>query len=126
MTICRWVVEVINAVFKQTFKSFRQEFFNRASTHMMQDFAAFINRFHPRILDRPDAAQILSVINQIMYIHNTLADYINLYHLNRRRAQFVNITVGSDNLNDFPRLTMDDLILIACGIYQIKQAIMQM
>ncbi|XP_063898807.1 uncharacterized protein LOC135119097 [Helicoverpa armigera] len=125
VTICRWVVEVINGVFKQTFKLFRQEFFNRASTHMMQDFAvgaALINRFHPRILDRPDAAQILSIINERMYIHNTLADYINLYHLNRRRAQFVNITVGSDNLNDFPRLTMDDLILIACGTYQIKQA----
>ncbi|XP_041983275.1 uncharacterized protein LOC121736257 [Aricia agestis] len=125
VTICRWVVEVINGVFKQAFKLFRQEFFNRASSHMMQDFAigaALINRFHPRILDRPDASQILSVINEKMLIHNTLADHVNELNLNRWRARFVNINVGSDNLTNFPRLTMDDLILIACGTYQIKQA----
>lgn len=125
VTICRWVVEVINGVFKQSFKLFRQESFNRASSHMMQDFtigAALINRFHARILDRPDAGQILSVINEKIINHYTLADHVNDLSLNRWRARFVNINVGSDNLTDVPRLTLDDLILIACGTYQIKQA----
>lgn len=125
VTISRWVVEYVNGVFKQSFKLFRQEFFSQASRHLMTDFsiaAALINKFHTRISDRDDAEQILSVINERMYQHNTLADYVIQYNLNRRRSHFVNITVGSENLNDFPRLTMSELLLISCGPYQIRQS----
>ncbi|XP_047029464.1 uncharacterized protein LOC124637154 [Helicoverpa zea] len=125
VTMCRWVVETVNGIFKEQFKIFRHEFFNRASSHLMVDFsiaAALINRFHCRYTDRTDAAQILEIINQKMYQNNVLADFINNNNYNRRRAHFTNINVDSQNISNFPQLTQEDLILIACGTYQIKQA----
>lgn len=72
VTICRWVVEVVNGRFKRDFKLFRQDYFNTASKHLMKDFeiaAALINRFHPLISDRSDAREILNIINEKMYIN---------------------------------------------------------
>ncbi|KAF9809419.1 hypothetical protein SFRURICE_003516 [Spodoptera frugiperda] len=63
VTLCRWVVEVLNGRFKRDYKLLRQDFFNRVSLHLMDDFriaAALINRFHPLIQDRPDAQEITS------------------------------------------------------------------
>lgn len=125
ITICRWVVEVVNGIFKQQYKIFRQEFFNKASQHLMIDFsiaAALINRFHSRIVDRPDALDILQIVNANMYVENRLGDYVIHNHLNRRRAHFQNINVDDNNLVDFPHLTYSEMILIACGTYQLKQA----
>lgn len=42
--------------------------------------------------------------------------------ISRRRSQFRTINVDSNNVADFPQLTFDDLVLIACWTYQIKQA----
>lgn len=39
-----------------------------------------------------------------------------------RRAHFTNIHVDSQNISNFPELTYEQLILIACGTYQLKQA----
>ncbi|KAJ8708930.1 hypothetical protein PYW07_013534 [Mythimna separata] len=125
VTVCRWVVEAVNGIFKQSYKLLRHEFFNRASKHAMTDFriaAALINRFHQRIRDREDAGQILEIINhQNMHINNTLADFVNQNNLNRRRTDFLSIDVNIHNVS-FPRLEYSDLILIACGTYQLKQA----
>lgn len=124
VTICRWVVEAVNGIFKQSFKLLRHEFCNLASKHAMTDFsiaAALINKFHQRIRDRDDAPQILGIINQKLYTDNLLADFVVTNHLNRRRTQFLNISVNIDNV-PFPRLELSDLILIACGTYQLKQA----
>ncbi|KAF9793773.1 hypothetical protein SFRURICE_008889 [Spodoptera frugiperda] len=73
----------------------------------MTDFriaAALINRFHQRIRDREDAGQILEIINE-----------------NIRRTDFLSLNVNIDNVS-FPRLEYNELILIACGTYQLKQA----
>lgn len=125
VTICRWVIEAVNGIFKEQFKLFRQEFFNRASAHLMIDFsiaAALINKFYTRYTDRTDASQIVEVIHQKMFLNNTLADFVNNNNYNRRRAHFISINVDSNNVTDFPRLSYEDLILIACGTYQLKQA----
>ncbi|KAJ8737558.1 hypothetical protein PYW08_000153 [Mythimna loreyi] len=125
VTICRWVVEVINGIFKQRFKIFRHEFNNRASPHVMIDFsiaAALINRFRPPLTDRFDAAQILEIIHQKMFQTNTLSEFIIQNNYNRRRAQFLNINVDNSNVSEFPQLEFHDLILIACGTYQLRQA----
>lgn len=63
VTLCRWVVEVVNGRFKRDFKLFRQEYFNLAATHLMDDLricASLINAFHPVIENRPDAEIILN------------------------------------------------------------------
>ncbi|XP_052742778.1 uncharacterized protein LOC112055836 [Bicyclus anynana] len=125
VTICRWVVEVVNGRFKRDFKLFRQNYFNVASKNFIKDFkvaAALLNSFHPPIVDRVDAGEILDQINLNMNIENALAEVIINENYNRRRSNFETITVHNDNLNDFPQLTHSELILISLGIYQIKQA----
>lgn len=57
-----------------------------------------------------------------MFLNNTLADIINNNNYNRRRAHFININVDSNNVTNFPQLSFEDLILISCGTYQLKQA----
>ncbi|CAH2088964.1 unnamed protein product [Euphydryas editha] len=76
VTMCRWVVEEVNGIFKTAFKIFRQNYFNRASTHVMIDFsvaAALINKFHKRLRDRDDAAEILDRVNLYMETENDLS-----------------------------------------------------
>ncbi|KAL0879449.1 hypothetical protein ABMA27_003200 [Loxostege sticticalis] len=109
VTICRWVVEAVNGRFKRDFKLLRQDYFNTASKNLMVHFevaAALINAFHPPILNRSDAQEILQLINRYMHVDNRLSTYVISNNLNRRRAQFQPI----------------DLILVSLGTYQIKQA----
>ncbi|KAI5651719.1 DDE superfamily endonuclease domain-containing protein [Phthorimaea operculella] len=125
VTLCRWVVEVVNGRFKRDFKLFRQNYFNRASSHLMLDFriaAALTNRFHVKIRDNIHAAAILAQAQAKLNTTNNLAPYIETHHLNRVRAQFTRIDGNLPELDNFPRLTFNDLILFALGIYQIKQA----
>ncbi|RVE47928.1 hypothetical protein evm_007442 [Chilo suppressalis] len=125
VTLCRWVVEVVNGRFKRDFKLLRQEYFNKASKHLMADFkvaASLINRFHPLLVDREDAVDIVSVIQEKMFLNNSLADFVESNNLNKRRAQFQSISVNTDNITFFPQLQYNDLILISLGVYQIKQA----
>lgn len=91
----------------------------------MNDFeaaAALLNAFHPPVVDRIDAGEIIEQINMNMNKDNELAHFIIRNDYNRRRANFHEITVHNDNLNDFPQLTYNELILIALGTYQLKQA----
>lgn len=77
--MCRWIVEAVNGIFKMSYKIFRSEFFNTASTHAMTDFkiaAALINKFHQRVSDRPDAGQIVNLVNEKLHTNNILADYV--------------------------------------------------
>ncbi|XP_028038214.1 uncharacterized protein LOC114248965 [Bombyx mandarina] len=125
VTICRWVVEAVNGRFKRDFKLLRQNYFNVASTSFMKDFevaASLLNKFHPPIVDRADAGEIILQINRYMNTENELADFIIRNNYNKRRANFESITVQNDNLNDFPQLSDSELILISLGTYQIKQA----
>ena len=125
VTICRWVVEVVNGRFKRDFKLLRQDYFNTASKHLMKDFkvaAALLNAFHPPITNRADAEDILRIINEKMYVDNILGDYVIRNNLNRRRANFQRINVQNNDLRDFPQLTHNELALISLGSYQIKQA----
>lgn len=128
VTLCRWVVEVVNGRFKRVsiyFKIFRNTFFNTFTTHLMEDFriaAAIINAFHPVIVDRPDASLVLDRALQRLNMQNHFADYIIKNNINRMRATFTRIDGNIPALEIFPTLTMSDLILFGLGIYQIKQA----
>ncbi|XP_026737081.1 uncharacterized protein LOC113500467 [Trichoplusia ni] len=125
VTICRWIVEVVNGRFKRDFKIFRQDFFNRASKNVMVHFevaAALINAFHPPIANRSDAQDILQKINQYINVENQLSNYVINNNINRRRAQFQAIDVERHNVSEFPVLTYSELILVSLGTYQIKQA----
>ncbi|KAF9797854.1 hypothetical protein SFRURICE_001457 [Spodoptera frugiperda] len=125
VTLCRWVVEVVNGRFKRDFKIFRADYFNCASRNLMTDFkvaAAILNCFHPLITDHPDAEAILTRAQERFHMPNTLADYVIEGNINRHRVNFVSLDGQLPHLDVFPVMEMRDLILFSLGIYQIKQA----
>ncbi|CAG4980978.1 unnamed protein product [Colias eurytheme] len=125
VTICRWVVEVVNGYFKRDFKLLRHEYFNKNVPHMMQDFsiaASLLNRFGVRLRNRDDAEEMLTILRERMLLQNNLALMVENTNMNRRYSNFDSITADRDNLITFPRMEMNELILFALGTYQIKQA----
>ncbi|KAJ8708905.1 hypothetical protein PYW07_013509 [Mythimna separata] len=125
VTLCRWVVEVVNGRFKRDFKLFRQRYFNIASKHLMVDFriaGALLNKFHPVLRDSPNAENIIQRALRYMDEPNHLGQFINDFNINRRRVMFSRIDGNLPQLNNFPVFTYNDLILFALGPYQVKQA----
>lgn len=125
VTICRWVVEVVNGRFKRDFRLFRQGFFNRAMSHMIDDFrvaAALINAFHVLIEDSAHASEFLRIISQRMHEPNRLGAYVTQRNVNRQRASFRNIEADVIGADEFPILTHQDLVLFALGTYHVKLA----
>lgn len=122
VTICRWVVEVVNGRFKRDFKLFRQKYFNNALPHMFADFriaAAIINRFHIPIDDSEYAEAFITEINQRLHTPTILYDYVERKRLNSRRADFTRV---EESDIDFPRFSEEQIIKIALGTYQVKLA----
>ncbi|CAH2101317.1 unnamed protein product [Euphydryas editha] len=124
VTICRWVVEVVNGYFKRDFKILRQEYCHRSLPHLMQYFkiaAALLNKFGVRLHDNAYANEILNIIRENMNRENNLACMVDALNMNRRTSNFQNITADRYNTY-FPQLEHRDLLLFALGTYQIRQA----
>lgn len=122
MTINRWVVEAVNGRLKRDYKIFRQEYFNRACPHMMKDLsiaAALHNAFSTMFVDAENANEIVNIINEQLFADNVLASIVQEENLTRRNSFFHDII--RSNIA-FPNLTMAELVLFACGTYQIRQA----
>lgn len=122
VTICRWVVEVVNGRFKRDFKLLRQKYFNKALRHMFNDFkiaAAILNHFHEPIADNQYADRIVEEIRLKLDTPNVLYNYVERKRLNQRRADFVRLEA---NDVEFPIYTEEQVILLALGTYQIKLA----
>lgn len=125
VTMVRWVVEVVNGRFKRDFKVFRQNFFNLATPHLMDDFkiaAAILNKFHPLLEDNTDASVLLELALSRLNTPNHLGDFVKENNLNRTRAVFRRINGHIPSLNNFPLLDLTELRKISLGNYQIKQA----
>lgn len=72
----RRVVEVVNGRIKRDFKLFRQEYFNKAATHLMVDFkvvCALLNKFHPIIENRYDAMEYQNIAQAKLNTPNYLS-----------------------------------------------------
>lgn len=125
VTLCRWVVEVVNGRFKRDFKLLRNKYFNIYSKNLMPDFriaAALLNNFHPVLTDRPDALLIINRALSRLEMPNLLAMSVINGRFNRDRTNFVSINAQLPELHVFPVMQTADLILFGLGIYQIKQA----
>lgn len=125
VTMCRWVVEVVNGRMKRDYKLFRQDYFNKAAKHLMEDFrigCALTNMFHPVIEDKPEYYEYVEIAKQRLNMPNHLADIVQREQLNRRRSMFHNIDGDHPHLEQFPRLTIEQLKRFALGTYQLKQA----
>lgn len=122
VTINRWVVEAVNGRFKRDFKIFRHEYFNRGCRNLMSDFkiaAALLNAFTPPFAENIHAEQFVSIIFERLFLTNTVAELVRVHNLNRRGSWFIPIDATTIS---FPRLSMEELTLFACGVYQIRQA----
>lgn len=98
---------------------------NRTLYYMFEFFriaAALINAYHRLIDDNVHAQTFLNIINERLTLSNILADIVIRHNCNRRRVQFRLLSADVPELNDFPRLTEEDLVLFSLGIYQTKQA----
>lgn len=79
VTMCRWVVEVVNGRFKRDFKLFRQKYFNKALPHLFKDFkiaAAILNHFHAPIEDNQYVDMIVEEIRRKINTPNILHNYV--------------------------------------------------
>lgn len=124
-TICRWPVEVVNGRLKRDFKLFRHEYCNLALPHFFSDLriaAALTNAFHVLLLDSPLARDFIQAARNRLNTPNHLADFIDENRLNRNRAAFEFISADDNDLQAFPILTHEELVLFAVGTYQVKLA----
>lgn len=125
VTVCRWVVEVVNGKFKNRFKLLKQTYFNRALPNMFADFriaASFINAHYRVATDHRLATEFLQIIRTHMNEPNLLHNYVEGKNLNRQRVNFVTMDANMPQFEEFPQLTDDDIILFALGTYHIKLA----
>lgn len=120
VTKCRWVVEAINGIFKQSFKAL-DEVRNTQLPHIFNDFkiaAALIN--FSQINLRSDDDDV-SIANEML---SKINEKNRLEHLLKTRNDSNQFTViDAVDLNDFPRLDVETLKnKITLGSYQLKQS----
>lgn len=125
VTMCRWVVEVVNGRFKRDYKLLRQDYFNSTLQNLFPDFriaCTLINAFHVPIVDNVNAVAILNTINQRIQMPNNLYEYAEDKQLNRHRVAFIRLDANDPQLEDFPNLSENDVTMLSLGSYQLKLA----
>ena len=124
-TKVRWVVEACNGRVKQW------RFFDKVMPNtllpVVSDYfsivCAIINRFSDTYVndtskDDKLAKKILSLLNET----NELEKYVkDIKDGSERRLKWVALD-ASEAIADFPRLSLDDLMELTLGVYQVKQA----
>ncbi|XP_063538071.1 uncharacterized protein LOC134747375 [Cydia strobilella] len=102
VTIIRWVVEVINRRLKGDLLT---------------------NVFKEPLGNSPYANDIIEIIKERRKLPNLLGKYVVQNNVHRQRAAFRNITDAEVvEITRFSRLTIEELVLLALGTYQIKLA----
>lgn len=82
--------------------------------------AGIINHFHVPIEDSVHAEDFLNHIRRKVDTPNLLYTYVDRKRLNNRKADFQRLEANV--LENFPRLTENQIILLALGTYQLKLA----
>uniref|UniRef100_A0A2H1VI49 SFRICE_038592 n=1 Tax=Spodoptera frugiperda TaxID=7108 RepID=A0A2H1VI49_SPOFR len=104
VTLCRWVVEVVNGRFKRDFKLFRQRFFNLATPHLIDDFkiaAVLINKYHILIEDRPNSDKIIQRVVRFMDQPNSLGIFVfQMASRSRKQIELATGVAQIDNTQD--------------------------
>ena len=75
LTMCRWVVDVVNGRIKRDYRLFRHVFNYRAALHLKDNFkicCALINKFHKYIEDPPEAAEYVIRAKNRLALENHL------------------------------------------------------
>ncbi|XP_058809857.1 uncharacterized protein LOC131675049 [Phymastichus coffea] len=125
VTKVRWVVEAIHGVVGQKHKLLHNQFHNSQlhSAGLYCRIACFLNNLFGKRLNS-DVGKINSIIeriNETKNLKNTLAEFVEENNWNRKTTPFS--TVSSNDLLDFPELTIDELQILFTGTYQLSQAV---
>ena len=124
VTKCRFVIEVINGRLKSCFRYFDKVWSNKSLPHMIDDFriaASIHNAFYKLIYsDIDDASKIAEMMSNSENKENKLFAVVTANNLNRQSSIFHHL--NEIQFEEFPRLSLDELRLIALGSYQLKQA----
>lgn len=122
-TKCRYVVEVINGIFKQQFKALK-ETQNSMLDHITDDYriaASLINVFFSeRISDKDDAKEIAESMKSKLKVKNNLEKFLDL-RMTKSQNSFTKIE--NFEIQGFPKLDLDTIRKkITFGNYQLEQA----
>lgn len=122
VTAIRFVIEVRNGHLKTIWKIFNMTWNSLALKHLKNDIeicSALINYYFRSIESNRDIAdEIIDRMLNRMNLPNGLSKIINRSRFQNNMRQFVPF----DDFDTLPTLTLQDLIFISLGKYQIKQA----
>ena len=125
VTRIRWIVEVAHGWVAQKCKLLHHQFRNQ----LLPEAAAYyriacllynLKGKRLNILD-DEAEAIIHLMKTLKMKPNLLAEKVKINNYDQKSAPFRKIT--SNDLLDFPELTMKDLTIFFTGTYQVSQAI---
>lgn len=125
VTKVRWVVESANGRLKQW--RLLDKVVPNKLLPQIGDFVrivcALCNKFRPCLgsMD-PESSEIATKMLEKADMPNTVQTLVEENNLLTRRAVYSAIEASSDQLDNFPVLSLDDMRTITLGIYQIKHA----
>ena len=125
VTKIRWVVESVHGVLKQKWRFLREEISNQSLVKVKSYFeiaSALHNLYGKKILcdvgnEEVVAQKILSGLKK----NNEFNTYIQENSLVKKRRNFEKLNEAA--LEDFPKLTENDLEILTLGKYQIAQSL---
>jgi hypothetical protein len=124
ITKCRWVVEVINAFLKRSFKALSQTS-NKSLPHLMKDYriaGALINKYFKRLYS-DDVDEILIVSNMKSRLNQT-NHLQTLIETNKLHLKNAYNTLECSEIEDFPRIHPSVIKhQITLGSYQLDQSL---
>lgn len=122
VTALRFVVEARNGHMKTVYKIFNAIWNSLSLPHLVTDFqicAALLNRYHVNIeSNRPYANELATLMLSRVHTDNVVFEVTRKKQFQQHLKRFQ----AFENFDDLPALENIDLIRIALGKYQIKQA----
>ncbi|XP_058806333.1 uncharacterized protein LOC131672854 [Phymastichus coffea] len=125
VTKIRWVVEAVHGIVGQKCKLLHNQFHNARlpNAGLYCRIACFlVNLFCKRLnSDVGKSDLIIARILKMINVKNTLAEFVEENNWNKKVKPFK--IISSNDLLDFPELTVDELQILFTGTYQLSQAI---
>ena len=124
VTFTRWLVEAVNGNLKKKFHFFDSVIPNTYIPNQMLYFrfaSALVDAYgKPLFKDSEQYKERVELALERLSLPNLLQQRIDSEKLSTARAVWLETT--SDELEDFPRLSIQDLEMLTIGVYQIKNA----
>ena len=124
VTKVRWIVESRNGHLKTVFKFFDKQVSAGDSEHVAEYFkiaCALLNAFYPVIIPQDDTNEVAQRLIGLKNTENHIQKLVADQKLVRKNASGW-AEMQDVQLEEFPRLDMEDLRFLTIGVYQLKQS----